>query len=560
MHVNLKPITAILKSNYLEVPPYQRSYAWTDNIPQLMEDIHDNLGREKYFIGTVCTSEQKENARIRVIDGQQRFATVSIMLAAARDQFASISVPNQSNILAHLDSLLHRMDMGSNTISPILKMSRQDNFFFEKRFISREGCAPKHDSHKRLEKAYEIVRNAVAKMTAEELQAWTDFVEKRLEIIHIESRDPAAAYALFETINDRGVQLTQADLIKTHLFKTAGDDNLDDIQDAWAHIVDKMEEAGSEALILLFFRHYWSSIHGLTRERNRALYRAIQDKVQNPSAATKFARDLVEDVQLYSEIVSPEKRFWKDYSTSGKAYDCVETLEAFRVDRYRPLLLSAMRKWGKKRQKDMDGLLLFLVAWLARPLITGELSSGTLEKAYCKHAMDIHQGDTKTFAQLRKKILDAGLTVSDHDFMEQLRIASISKDWLARYFLATLETAMRNKSHPELVVNRNPREVHLEHIMPRKADDSNWGMFTKEQRGDYLNRIGNLTLLSAPLNESIQNGPYNAKTGAYRESELFITKSIPKEYEEWNVANLRQRQEKLAAVAVRAWNVRGDGK
>ena len=348
MQVALKPIAGILKSNYLGVPVFQRPYAWeVDNVRQLMDDVKNNLGQEGYFIGTVVTSkENNEAAHLRVIDGQQRLATILIMLAAARDCLAA---SGDTASVAELGPYLSSMNLITKLHNPKLAMSNQDNNFFRAKFIDgNSDITPKYESHKRLTGAYTCVREEIDKMSGESLGRWAEFLQERLNVIHVQAARESDAYAMFETINDRGVQLAQVDLIKTHLFKKSSSAQSDEIQNAWATIVDRMEETGSEELILLFFRHYWSSIHGLTREKGRELYRAIQREVKNAPAVYSLVRDLLINVDLYSAIVRPVPMFWKKHSSNDSAYDHIRTLESFGVDRYRPLLLSALRKWGKK--------------------------------------------------------------------------------------------------------------------------------------------------------------------------------------------------------------------
>ena len=214
MQVNLKPIGEILKSNYLEAPPFQRPYAWGgDNIKQLLEDVGGNLGKEEYFIGTIVTSvQEKESAPLRVIDGQQRLATVSIMLAAVRDRMNEIDGSGES--AAQLLPFLMERNLATKARSPKLKMSDQDNSFFRGRFIDRDAVvSPKYESHKRLEGAYSLVYSAIAEMPELRLGEWGDFIESRLKVIHIEADPKADAIALFEAVNDSESALTQSDLV-----------------------------------------------------------------------------------------------------------------------------------------------------------------------------------------------------------------------------------------------------------------------------------------------------------------------------------------------------------
>lgn len=570
--VGLRPIAEIIRENFLVVPTFQRSYAWGEDVAQLLRDIEENLDPEQgeHFIGTVFTSANGAAAsdgapRLQVIDGQQRLATLTIMLAAARNKCVRMGDNSSSDIAQSLAPYLFYLDVGDKrrqpTRHPKLQMGQQDNQFFRDRFIDgNPSVAPKYESHRRLAEAYRVVCESLDEMSDDQIRNWIGFVEKSIKVIHVQAAQAAGAYAIFETINDRGVQLAQTDLIKTHLFKLSDEKRLGEVQESWASVVDRMETATkNEADVLLFFRHYWSSIHGLTRERGRELYRAIQKQVRNAGHVRELVRELASNVHLYAEIVRPEKRFWRDYSRNDdQAYNHVDTLESFGVDRYRPLLLSAVRNWGDgERGREIDALLRFLVAWLARSLIVGQISSGTMEKAYCDCAMKIERNEIESFAHLRKQIQSQGLVLSDGAFEKQLLFASISKPRLARYFLATLEEVLQGGDDPELLVNSNPSQVNLEHILPKKADDS-WDMFSDEQKSELIDRIGNLTLLRAKLNSTLKNGPYCDKRAEYGESRLLITRQIHDEYPEWNAENLEDRQKKLAALAARAWKVNGE--
>src|SRR5665647_2766230 len=74
----------------LRVPAYQRSFSWTKTqIDDLWEDIQSILydGQEQYFLGSMVFIQKADNS-LEVVDGQQRLATLSLLLAAIRDGFA----------------------------------------------------------------------------------------------------------------------------------------------------------------------------------------------------------------------------------------------------------------------------------------------------------------------------------------------------------------------------------------------------------------------------------------------------------------------------------------
>lgn len=85
----------------------------------------------------------------------------------------------------------------------------------------------------------------------------------------------ADAYLIFETLNDRGADLTIADLLKNYLFGRAGT-KLDAVRDGWMQVLGALDISAENALFTTFLRHYWSSKHGAIRERE--LYKSIKSE------------------------------------------------------------------------------------------------------------------------------------------------------------------------------------------------------------------------------------------------------------------------------------------
>ena len=202
MQIIQKPVAEILLTHSLKASPFQRPYAWADdNIEQLLDDIASNIGREKHFIGTIVTGAQEDGRfHQRVIDGQQRLATVLIMLAAARDRFVGMGDQDSAGALT---PYISSMSLATRVRSPKLEMNSQDNEFFRARVIDgRAEIAPKYQSHKRLAGACAIVRAALDEMDGPKLGEWTDFIQNRLKAIHLEVGDEVNACATFEALND----------------------------------------------------------------------------------------------------------------------------------------------------------------------------------------------------------------------------------------------------------------------------------------------------------------------------------------------------------------------
>ena len=134
--IDLIGLGEILKNNNLSVPIYQRSYAWKDqNVLDLLQDITTAIkeGANEYFLGSVVMS-QKNTDRPEVVDGQQRLATVTILLAAIRDYFYRENDETRAHNIE--DDYLVKTDLGTLERIPKLQLNEADNDFFLSRILS----------------------------------------------------------------------------------------------------------------------------------------------------------------------------------------------------------------------------------------------------------------------------------------------------------------------------------------------------------------------------------------------------------------------------------------
>jgi len=99
--IELEGVGRILLNRNLAVPIYQRSYAWEDeHVRDLLTDVETAMseGAHEYFIGSIVTTKNQA-ARAEVADGQQRLATVTIILSAIRDFFYDSGDKERANAI-----------------------------------------------------------------------------------------------------------------------------------------------------------------------------------------------------------------------------------------------------------------------------------------------------------------------------------------------------------------------------------------------------------------------------------------------------------------------------
>jgi hypothetical protein len=143
-------------------------------------------------------------------------------------------------------------------------------------------------------------------------------------------------------------------------------------------------------------------------------------------------------------------------------------------------------------------------------LVVGGIGGGTAEKNYTRAALAIRNGDVKTTAQLLNEI--SAIVPSDEEFRAAFSVAIVPRAPLARYYLIALERSKAGEEEPELVPNSNEEEVNLEHVLPQRASDKDWGAsFNADERKAYVHRIGNLALLQKGPNGRIGNKAFKEK-------------------------------------------------
>ena len=107
---------------------------------------------------------------------------------------------------------------------------------------------------------------------------WIDYIRDRARVIWVSVPDYSNAFVIFETLNDRGLDLSIADLLKNLLMGRAGD-RVQEAQQRWTSMLGSLETVSPKDISVTYIRHLWASMHGPTRERD--LYPRIRDTVKS---------------------------------------------------------------------------------------------------------------------------------------------------------------------------------------------------------------------------------------------------------------------------------------
>jgi hypothetical protein len=274
--------------------------------------------------------------------------------------------------------------------------------------------------------------------------------------------------------------------------------------------------------------------------RHKDLYDAIKKKIRNEAHALDYTKALAQKAWLYAAFRSPSSPQWAKYSEAVR--EALGLFEIAGVTQVRSLLLAVFSHFT---ESEVNRTIPMMASWTVRLLVYGSGGSGPLEDNYSARAKDVSEGTIRTARQLFEafKILP-----SDEEFSDAFSKATVSKPSIARWYLAKLE--IRKSGNSEKIVTDDLSKVNLEHIMPLNPG-VDWDMDSDELR-KHANRLGNQTLMDSKTNVKIGNSSFAEKQKHFASSRIELTREILN-YSRWGIAEINERQEKLAQLAVAIW-------
>ena len=544
---------SVLKQNRLVVPPNQREYAWTDReVRQLFQDFAKAINDKEpgYFLGTIVTIPRANDGMLEVVDGQQRLATTAILLAAIRDYL----IGKEDMIVESINNeFLTGIDRDNRSRIPNLSLNIDDNELFNWIIVKSDGSPPDEtkQSHLLLNKAYAEAQKHVLKTVSnldqrdhgDFLNLWVSFIEHQALVVLLRVPDGANAYKMFETLNDRGLRTSQADLIKNYLFGRSGN-RIKEVQNHWSYMRGILESLEEENITVDFLRHALIVIRGHTRQSE--VYDAVQEKVKGNLEAVRFLSTLEGLAITYVATFNPEHEKWNTYPESARR--AIQTFNLLNIRPMRALLLAVTTKFTPNESAKA---IQFLISLGVRLLIASSTRSGSVEAPLVTAANNIFTGNIETTDNLKKQLHN--ITPINEEFKSAFETARVSKAQLARYYLRCLEMSKNKEPEPWFIPTQDQSIINLEHILPKKPEE-NWPQFSEEEVAMYSNRLGNQALMRARDNSLLKSSKFSEKKDVYKDSPYILTSQIA-DWDDWSVSAITERQLKLAELALLAWPI-----
>lgn len=241
-----KGVLALLDhgSGDLKTPSFQRSFAWErQQIDEWWGDLTRALNTQlpsEYFLGLIVIDSAKE-----IQDGQQRLATTLLFAAEIAKAIDSAKKSGPYNAQLANDALADVAQALRQTPSAALRISAADQDVL----LERAGIRPDApESTKRLSKARSILREHLEEdlksrsspdAQLARLKQWGSFLRQEAYVVVLRV-PPKDAHNIFETLNTRGVRLSNGDLVKSHLISRATDTQL--AISKWNEVTDALKD------------------------------------------------------------------------------------------------------------------------------------------------------------------------------------------------------------------------------------------------------------------------------------------------------------------------------
>ena len=568
-----KLVDVLFTNDKFQVPRYQRPYAWDeDHISEFWNDLVTN--DDPYFLGSLIFNREPLGSTgfIDIIDGQQRLLTVTIFMAVLRDIVASID--KATSQLIHRQDIVFtdRLGRESARITPGDTTVEYFRTYIQERANNILNSRPRTAELQRIKKNYEFLSDKINKIN-NELSKFSDNEDKlryinslrekvaELIVIQIQIDSEEDAYEIFETTNARGVDLSVADLLKNLIFKKIPAKEYGDFaKEVWQDITNQVESTNTE--LKKFLRYFWISKHSFVTEKK--LFREIKRKITDWS---EILGDLSTASDHFNKLLEGSEDDFSDYRNSNEIFDIVFALRLMRVSQCYVLLMSILRNYTKIKT-DPRIVFRLIEHFTFKYSVICKRPGNIVEKIYSKYAIMIENAVASTsekkisgriqsiFSQLEKELkrVEPSRDMFAESFLAFSYKNSEKGRMLTKYILGKIDSFYRETSEQKI----DFYNVNVEHILPQKPCEK-WGL-TKKDIKDYVNKIGNLTLLSKRLNSKVQNQLVKDKIEFYRKSELPIAKELVKTLEKskfkWGEKEIENRQKSLATIAYeKIWNM-----
>ncbi|WRA41699.1 DUF262 and DUF1524 domain-containing protein [Helicobacter pylori] len=534
------------QNNQFVIPIYQRLYSWKkEQCEQLWDDIIKIGGNDKmngHFIGSILyvLDDNTHSSPLLIIDGQQRLTTITLLFIALRnhlsdedellEKFSRKKIENRYLINSDKD--------GDKKFRLILSESDKDTLLS---LIDKNKRKPSEPSSKIMEN-FKLFEEWIRKNT-DKLETIFKGLEKLMIVWIALKKEKDDPQLIFESMNSKGIELTQADLIRNYIvMETEVEKQEYFYNQYWRAMEEDFKQ--NEKLFDQFVRHYLT-IKTRDIPNIHKVYEAFKRYQQERGIETEV---LLQDLQKYCGFFCQIVFKKEDDKDLNKALSFLVDLE---MDVIYPLLLELYSDYsdGVLSKQDFIPIIALIESYIFRRAVCG-LGTNSLNKVFPSFTKHIQKDEYFKSLKAHFGYLTEKQRFPNNDEFKKLFITIDFYNFKRKkYFFERLENFERN----ERVYTH---EYTIEHIMPQTLTEE-WKRDLGENfqaiHDKYLHTIGNLTLTG--YNQEYSNNSFQEKRDmekGFKQSPLRLNQSL-KDLESFGEKEIEKRANDLADWALEIW-------
>lgn len=563
---NLESLNQVLlteSKTIFKIPNFQREFVWGSNeandmIDDFIEDT-DNFEKDTgelqgYLMGNIVLINKESNLSL-VVDGQQRLTTLSLLCKVLTNILSDkIEQTNNKDSELKLYTQMVNLRSGYHILNDEDEISsfrivHEDNLLFGdsfKEIINSKDTSlsinkePAYNSEKNIIEVYETLYSRVSEFSNNQLFKFVNFLKTKVKLIVTSTTSETKAFQLFEVLNKRGRTLEPMDLVKNTFLKeiSLNDENItnhtedtrNEFNSNWEAFIKNLQTIPNKTISSsAFMKHFISSEYGKNIKQSEIFefFSKPNSKYEKRISNTLDTKEIIElsvKLKSYSKIYATIEKDSKsnDFLMNSKKMFILFNL--LKIKQFHPILMAFYKESEADKEAIVDACIRYGVAVLYSFSQTNNIESFVPELINKLKSTDNDNSKINiAISLINEEIIKYKETINT-----VLPSKSFSKT-KSITLLKIIELYFFNSNNSNILDKAaKGKSIELEHIMPTFPSNNLYSdhYANEEERKNYLNRIGNLTLLYKDENSSIGNKNFVDKIKMYKQSELFITKTI----------------------------------
>ncbi len=543
--------SVVSNSRRFYVPKFQRDYSWdTEQWDDLWQDICTMIEEnDEHYMGYLVL-QTKDEKNYYIIDGQQRFTTIILLILAAIKNIGRMveqgieKEDNQRRIDNLKNIYLGKEDPVTLEYDNLLILNRNNDPYFRDYIVKLGDLKVRNlkATEKLMKRCFEFFDQKLKGryVSGKDYASFIQTVVDNLFFTQIVVNDELNAFKVFETLNARGVQLSSSDLLKNYLFSLVDRDNnhrshIETLEEKWALLTNNIK---AEKLPE-FLRYYWNTQHKAIRAND--VFKTIRKDIKTDKQVFALVNEMIQFSDVYMALHDENDELWED---DNETRQYIALLNLFRLKQPYSVLMAAKINLD---DKDFRLLLKVIVTLCFRYNVICDRNPNDQDLPFNSLAMLISNERRVDYSLL------APIAVDDAEFMNSFQEKSFPYNSrnakIVRYILGKVE----HFKGSALDVQFDDENASIEHVLPQNYDER-WDI-DDEKAARLLWRLGNTCLLEKRYNRDLKNAGFEAKKAVYAESSYYYAQRIAEDFSRWDENAIVRRQKEMAKAAVSIWKV-----